>query len=283
MVQGLGGGLILPVGMAMAAARAPVTQTGSAIGGLQAAFALGVALGPGVAGLFAEELHWRGFYAFLAVAGGVSGAIVALAYSPLQPGGPGRGNPLRPLGQALAVRGVQLVSLTGFLLTFATVGVSIFIAVWLQRGGLLGPAGTGLLISVPGLVGIVASPVAGYLGDRWGVSRAVVLGTGITVVGLAGLFVLPGTLWAYPGLLLLTGMGSAATTTNLGAMSLLRWPQLRQAVSGVFNGARFFGLALAPVAFTPVYQAASIRGVLAVACVVLAFGAGIVMTVRRAR
>ena len=52
--------------------------------------------------------------------------------------------------------------------------------------------------------------------------------------------------------------------TNVGAMALSIRPDLRHAVSGVFNGSRFFGGFLAPLVLTPVYEAGSIKGVLLV-------------------
>lgn len=263
-VQGLGGGIILPVSMAMVAGQVPSNRTATAIGGLQSAFALGVALGPGVAGLFAEQLHWRGFYVFLAVSGVIAAGLIAVAYSGGRQGETGRRNPLRPLQQALAVGGIRSLSLMSVLLSFASVGVAIFVAVWLQTSGLAGPARAGLLLSIPGIVGIVVAPLAGYLGDRWGAVRTIMLGMGLTLVGIAGLFVAPGVLLLYPLFFLFTGMGNISTRTNLGATAMMNWPDWRQTVAGLVTGSGFLGLALAPLLLTPVYEATSLRGVLLV-------------------
>ena len=59
--------------------------------------------------------------------------------------------------------------------------------------------------------------------------------------------------------------------TSVGAMALSLRPDLRQAISGVFNGSRFFGVVLAPLILMPVYEAVSIRGVLLVIVVTSIF------------
>ena len=82
--------------------------------------------------------------------------------------------------------------------------------------------------------------------------------------GVLGLLALPNMVSVYPPLLLLVGIGVACMMTNVGAMALSLRPDLRQAISGVFNGSRFFGVLLAPLVLTPVYEAVSIRGVLLV-------------------
>ncbi|MDA1096999.1 MAG: MFS transporter, partial [Chloroflexi bacterium] len=131
-------------------------------------------------------------------------------------------------------------------------------------------------LAIPGLVGIVIAPLAGYLGDRWGVGRTLLAGMVVTLTGLVGIFLFPGALPAFPLFLLFMGIGNTATTTNLGAMSLMQWPHLRQAVSGVFNGSRFLGLAVAPLVMAPVYEAYSLRGVLVVSAAVLVGTAALV-------
>ena len=267
-MQGLGGGLILPVSMAMAAEQVPPNRTATAIGSIQAAFALGLALGPVTAGLFAGQLDWRGFYFFLAVAGVIAGGVVAMAY-PRRLRKAGWSNPLRPLQLALSVSSIRVISLAGSLSFFANVGVFIFVAVWLQRSGLAGPFGAGLLISIPGVVGIFIAALAGPLGDRWGDSRLITFGIALYVAGILGIIMLPDGLTAYPVFLVLIGMGGAILMTNMAALALALRPDLRQAVAGVFNGSRFLGLMLVPVLLTPVYEAFSIRGVLLITAVIL--------------
>lgn len=68
--------------------------------------------------------------------------------------------------------------------------------------------------------------------------------------------------------------------TNMAALAIALRPDLRQAVSGVFNGSRFFGLMLGPVVITPVYEAGSIRSVLLVAGLILLL---VVVVLRKTR
>lgn len=262
-VQGLGAGIALPVSMGLAAENAPPGRMTTAIGGIQAAFTIGLALGPAAGGLFAEHLDWRGFYVFLAGMAAVAALILAIAYS----GGSDRRsgvNPLSALKQALNVPAVRLVSLAGFLNLLAMISVLIFVAVWLQRTGLTGPSTSGLLLSIPGFVGFIFAPLAGLLGDRIGNRRAVIGGTVVFAAGVLGLVAFPRALVVYPLFLIMVGVGNAFMMTNMGAMALSLRPDLRQAISGVFNASRFFGVLLAPLVLTPVYEAFSIRGVLVV-------------------
>ena len=261
--QGLGVGITTPVSMGIAVEQAPAGQTSTAVGGIQAAFTLGLALGPTAGGLFAEHLDWRGFYVFLAGAAIIAAVTVAVVYSG-QPRGSGAINPLLALKQAVAVPAVRIVSLAGFLTIFAMFGVLIFVAVWLQQTSLTGPVKSGLLLSIPGLVGIFVAPVAGLLGDKVGDFWVVTGGIVVFAAGVLGLLALPNMVSVYPPLLLLVGIGVACMMTNVGAMALSLRPDLRQAISGVFNGSRFFGVLLAPLVLTPVYEAVSIRGVLLV-------------------
>jgi len=271
--QGLGAGLTLPVSMALAARQVPPQRTSTAIGGIQAAFTIGLALGPVTGGLFAEHLNWQWFYASSGVAGVIAAGGVALAFTDPPRLATGR-SPLLPLRQALAIPAVRLISVAGFLSLLALMGVLIFVAIWLQRSGLAGPAMSGLLVSIPGLVGIVVSPVAGVLGDRLGNRRIVIVGIVLFVIGALGIIGASGTFTAYPPLLFLIGIGVACMLTNVGAIALSLRPDLRQAISGVFNGSRFFGAVVAPVALTPVYEAFSIKGVflvIIVTSILLAF------------
>ena len=267
-IQGLGGGLILPVSMAMAAEQVPSNRTATAIGSIQAAFALGLALGPITAGLFAGQLDWRGFYFFLAIAGVIAGGVVGMAY-PRRVRRAGWRNPLGPLRSALSVTAIRIVCLAGSLSFLANVGVFIFVAVWLQRSGLAGPVGAGILISIPGLVGIFVAPVAGLMGDRWGDRRLITLGIALYVAGVIGIIMLPNVLATFPVFLVLIGLGGAALMTNMAALAMSLRPDLRQAVAGVFNGSRFLGLMLGPVLLTPIYEAESLRGVLLAATLIL--------------
>jgi predicted MFS family arabinose efflux permease len=279
-IQGLGGGLILPVSMAMAAEQVPSNRTATAIGSIQAAFALGLALGPVTSGLFAGQLDWRAFYFFLAGAGVIAGGVVAIAY-PRRLRQAGWRNPLRPVLLALSVSSIRVVSLAGTLSFLANVGVFIFVAVWLQRSALTGPVGAGLLISIPGVVGIFIAPMAGSLGDKWGDHRLISFGIVLFVTGILGIIALPDVVAVYPIFLVLIGIGGATLMTNMAALVLALRPDLRQAVAGVFNGSRFLGLMLGPVILTPVYEALSIRGVLIVAALILLAVAVILRSTKR--
>ena len=269
-IQGLAVGLILPVSMAMTAEQVPFNRAATGIGFIQAVFAIGLALGPGVAGLFTEQLHWRGFYFFLAAGGATSAGVIAVAYGGGSHG-PGWRNPLRPLQQALTVSSVIVVCLAGFFSFFGYVGIFIFTLIWLQNAGLMGPTGSGLLLSIPAIVGILLASPAGYIGDRWGVRPTLIAGIALLAAGNVGLMVMPSLLSVYPLFLVLIGTGATFVTTILGTIAVSIRPDLRGAIAGLFNGSRFFGLMLAPLVLAPVYEMSSIRGTLLTAGVAWLF------------
>ena len=276
-IQGFSVGVTTPVSMGIAAETAPEAKSSTAIGAVQAAFTLGLALGPTVGGLFVEHIHWRGFYLLLASASTSSAVIVLVSYW-----GQARFtrmvNPMLAMKQVVAIPSVRMVSLAGFLTIFSMFGLLIFVAVWLQQSGLAGPVESGLLISIPGLIGFFCAPVAGLLGDKIGDFWVVIGGIVVFVAGGMGLLVVPDRIDVYPVLLLLLGIGVACMMTNVGAMALSIRPDLRHAVSGVFNGSRFLGGIFAPLVLTPVYEAVSIRGVL-LAIVLVTIAVGVVLKV----
>ena len=237
-MQGLGVGLVLPVSMAMTAEQVPPNRTGTGIGFVQAVFAIGLALGPGVAGLFTEQLHWRGFYFFLAAGGAAAAVVVAATYRGGS-SGPGWRNPLGPLRRALTAPGVIVVCLAGFFSFLAYVGIFIFILIWLQSTGLMGPAGSGLLLAIPGIVGILLASPAGYLGDRWGTRPTLMAGVALLLAGNMGLLAVPSLLSAYPLFLFLIGIGATFMTTILGTIAVSGHPELRGAVAGLFKRVPF--------------------------------------------
>ena len=213
----------------------------------------------------------------LAGAAIIAAAIVLVSYWG-QTRSTGTVNPLLAMKQAVSVSSVRVVSLVGLLTIFVMFGVLIFVAVWLQQMNLAGPAMSGLLISILGSVGVFSAPVAGLLGDKVGDFLVVIGGIIVFMAGGIGLFALPNTVGAYPILLLLLGIGIACMMTNVGAMALSIRPDLRHAVSGVFNGSRFFGGFLAPLVLTPIYEVVSIKGVLLV-LIVVSIAVGVVLRV----
>lgn len=69
VLQGLGGGLILPMTMAIGAGAFPLEQRGIAVGVIGIGIALGPALGPVIGGYLTEHLSWRMVFGVTAILG----------------------------------------------------------------------------------------------------------------------------------------------------------------------------------------------------------------------
>jgi EmrB/QacA subfamily drug resistance transporter len=75
IIQGLGGGAIFPVGMAMVYEQVPPSRRGVAMGVWSLGIALAPALGPTIGGLIVTELGWRWLF-FVNVPIGLVGVVV---------------------------------------------------------------------------------------------------------------------------------------------------------------------------------------------------------------
>ncbi len=76
--QGMGGGLILPMTMAIVSGTFPLEQRGIAVGIIGIGIALGPALGPVLGGYLTEHLSWRMVFVFTVILGIVSMTLAGL-------------------------------------------------------------------------------------------------------------------------------------------------------------------------------------------------------------
>src|SRR4051794_13732560 len=94
MVQGLGGGMVLPVGMTMLTRAAGAERVGRTMGIVFVPMLLGPVLGPVIGGWLVDGASWRGVFLLNVPPGGV--APGPPARPPPPPRGPPRGPPHRP-------------------------------------------------------------------------------------------------------------------------------------------------------------------------------------------
>jgi MFS family permease len=205
----------------------PRRRLGTTIAMFGAAGPIGFAAGPALAGLLIDGLGW-GIPGVFALSSGLSigtAALVGLGTREVRP-------EIVPAGSVLrlafgAVRGVAADPVVRRL--FVVYGV-VFLANQVSRPytpvlveGLVGTgpglaAGIGLVMGVASLVGAIASPGAGWLGDRVGY-RPILLGA-LVVGGIASL-----AMPAMPGLALLSAaalaLGAAVATTGAMVFSML--------------------------------------------------------------
>jgi MFS family permease len=275
VVQGVGGAFVLPVAMAAIGDSVPRQHMGKAMGFFGAVTTAGVALGP-LAGGAAAAWDWRLLFVALTILSAVLAIVLYTSRGTQQStaavGKSSRGGILQLLG----ARNIVFLSLSSFLPFFAMLGALTFTSDYLFDAWQMGEGSIGMILTGAGLAGMFASPLAGWAVDRYG--KRAILGIGILVMG--GSF-----LWQASVLnpqvitlgFLVMGVGTAFVFSALGTIAIDMVPSSRGMMSSVYNGFRFAGGALAPVAFSPLYILADISTVYIGAAVCMAASAGLLL------
>lgn len=254
-IQGFGAAFIAPIVLALVGEMVNPERMGKAIGWLGVMYTIGVTMGPLISGFLEVHWGWSWFFFFLMAFALVNGVL----YFVTSPSGekPGRKKSGR-LGEALALvkqsfsySDIRLLSLAALFLFMGYIGLMTFIADYLKASFFLPSDKIGLLLSMTGLLGVVISPLAGILGDRWG--RKIVAHTGqvIMIGSILGLELMVFTYGKYILMLALFGAGAATAWTSLNTLAVQIVPDLRKPVASVYNSFKFSGYALAPWFFRP--------------------------------
>ncbi len=260
VILGTGFAMVSPVLVAILGDITTRENRGQAMGFFGSAITAGIASGPLFAGYMAP-IDWR--YVFFTFSGlsFLTGGIFWVAFR-------GHSFEVRDgsfrdvMGQIKSVlnnRDVLLLSTIGFLVFFAFIGVISFMSDFLTLPPLLMKEhSVGIILASSGAAGIIASPVAGALVDRVGRKKTatygfLISGTTLVLINFAHSF------YAFVLLLFLFGCGNAGIWSSLLTMSMEVIPKMRGTVSSVFNSARFFGYAFAPIVLIPVYNASGIH------------------------
>jgi MFS family permease len=183
VVQALGASALMALGPAVVTASFPPQMRGRALGAVGTVVAIGLTAGPPLGGLIVSSLSWRWvFYVNLPV--GLAGAAWALRVLPR--GGGAAGGPLVDV----SLFRIPIFSwglLAGFLSYAAMFSQTLLTPFLLSRVLGLGPDALGLvLVSVPVALS-VASPLSGWISDRFGGRRLPVLGMLIVAAALLAL------------------------------------------------------------------------------------------------
>jgi len=256
--QGLGAGFLTPIIMALIGELVPEQHVGKAMGGLGVAYTVGVTLGPLFSGIIEVHQGWPFFFYFLAALALIAGMLYLISSSPAgkrkEPGGAIL-DILPILRQAFLRPGVPYLSLAAFSLFFAYIGIMTFTADHLKTNIQLPSDQVGAVLSITGLSGIIMSPLAGILGDRFGRQFIFLAGTTIMVMSIILMLVLSYSLYTYFILFLFLGTGSATAWTSLNTMAVQVSASMRKPVTSVYNATKFSGYGAAPAALSMVYGA----------------------------
>ncbi len=268
VLQGIGGGMIMPVGMTLVARAAGPRRVGRVMGALGVQQLLGPVLGPVIGGVLVEHAGWRWIF-YVNVPIGVLAIVAAMRYLPrARPQrrerldwrgflllSPGLAVLVYGLSEMARTRGVDvagtlvpvllgLALVTAFVFharrarsplidvnlfrkrpfaagaaTTFCIGMGLFGALFLlplyyQGARGQSPLGAGLLLAPQGVGAAIMMPFAGWLTDKVGPGRVVLVGLGLVVAGTLP-FAAAGTSTSDPLLalsLVVRGIGLGAST-----------------------------------------------------------------------
>ena len=162
-----------------------------------------------------------------------------------------------------------VLALSGFVTSFGAHIVATNLPSYAEVVG-VGAFTIGLLIAVYDFAELFAKPVAGFVADRYGMKRMLLLGLLVFVVGSALFLVIP------PQLLLLVrfvqGLGAAALSTISITLVARHFAASRGRAFGIYNAIKGAGYVIAPAAggflaarygFAMIFVASGLLGVVA--------------------
>jgi MFS family permease len=186
VLQALGASAMMAIGPAIVTASFPPEMRGRALGAVGTVVAVGLTLGPPLGGLVLANLSWRWvFYVNLPV--GAAGVAWALRVLPR--GGTGGGPVLD--GAIFRIPAFSLGLVAGFLSYAAMFSQTFLTPFLLARVLRLEPGRLGLVLSAVPIALAGASPLAGWISDRFDARRLpafgmLVLAGALSTLSLAG-------------------------------------------------------------------------------------------------
>ncbi len=263
VIQGCGAAFLTPVLMAMVGDLVEARHLGKAMGGLGLAYTIGVTMGPLISGLLDVRFGWRGFFFFLAGLSVVN-SLLFFTWCRDVGGTRGRGSltEIFPLiRKALLHPGILDLSFSAFALFFAYIGIMTFTGDFMKTLMRLPSDRVGFMLSLTGFSGMIVSPLAGLLGDRWGRRRVLAAGMAVIFSAMGIMFLKEFHYGSYMLLFLLMGVGAAACWTSLNTMAVQASDELRNPVTSIYNVIKFSGYAAAPLVLSFVYGTSRLRAV----------------------
>ncbi|MEM2094549.1 MAG: MFS transporter [Candidatus Bathyarchaeia archaeon] len=285
-IQGIGSALIMPIGAALIGDITPKEELGRAFGvSAVVSGLLGVTLGPLVSG-FLAGIEWRIVPLLFSL---YSLTLAALGWATLKgimAPSSGKRSPsyiLKRISDTARDRSIAALSATGFLSFFTFQGMLPLISDQLSLPPLsLEKAQIGMVFSAVGFTGMLSSLIGGFVADRLGGRRSLVLAFLIMTAPM----LLLTQISAYgPYILLLSSLASfnrlAFVSRNALVVGLA--PESRGTASSVFNFAGFLGFALAPALLPRVYSSFGMNTIYILNASLLLISAILASTIRTGR
>jgi len=260
-IQGIGFAFLQPVLVALLGDMVPGDRKGVAMGLFTGATTAGISLGPLVAGMF-SIVDWRLTFWFIAILS----FVLALLHQSRKETRKDAGadwvrSVLTRIGKAWRLRPVIFLSITGFMQVLCYIGNQAFVSNRLSEPPLLITSeGIGVILAAAGLVGLLASRVAGELVVRMGLFKSAGLGFAIMAASLM-LMLFSDTTLLYAVALAIFAIGSAIAWASQLTLAVELSPQMRGTISSLFTSSGFLGGSLAAVVLSAPYLAWGIAAV----------------------
>lgn len=259
-LQGATNAFTTPLLVAAITEAVPRERLGRAMGLFAGAQAAGQALSPLVSGV-STTLDWRAAFLFPALAALLLVKALA-AVPPRQASG-------RPSWRALANPRLAGACALSFLCYLGAVGLTVLATLRAEDAFGLGPAGRGVAGAAFGVAGLLLAPACGRGLDRLGPHRLAVLANGALICGLLLAALGPSVALLVAGVATV-GVAVTAIRSAVNALAATSAPGNRGGAASLALSAQFFGGALAPVLWVPLYEAAPQPGFAATALAPLA-------------
>jgi MFS family permease len=263
-IQGFGAAFISPIVMALVGEYAEERHLGRAMGILGITYTIGATMGPLISGVLEVYFGWPAFFFFLALLAGGTGVLFWFASEPGGPSAKGARSifdALPLVKKSFSYRDVRFLCLAAFSLFLAYIGMLTFAADHIKINFQLPSDKVGLILSMTGFSGVLVSPIAGFLGDKFGRKYVAFAGAGIMVGAILAQEWIDYSYAAYILLFAVFGAGSSSSWISLNTIAVLIIPDLRKPVSSLYNSFKMCGYAAAPVVLSFFYIAYSVTGV----------------------
>ncbi len=274
VIQGLGFALISPVSVAILGDITPFKSRGMAMGWFGTAITTGIATGPLLGGFLAKLWQWAFILFFIlsiviAVAFWLifrkqvynfknNGINSSLNENDIVKNDSKNVSSMQEVFNQLKIgfntRNVIIISITGFFIFFSYIGVITFLTNALEIPPFyFKPDVVGIIIASSGFSGIITSPFAGAAVDRFGRPRTACIGMLISMLALFTLTI-SNSFFLFIILFIILGCGNAIIWAALTTLSVeVLEKHARGTSSSIFNFARFFGYAIAPIVLAPIF------------------------------
>lgn len=247
VLQGATNAFTTPLLVAAISDLTPRERLGRALGLFAALQAAGQSSSPLISGLSAA-VDWRLAFVF------PSAVALALALLPPSEAVAARKATGRASWRVLGNRQLASASTLSFLFYLPAIALTVLTVLRAEEQFGLGPAGRGLVSAAFGVAGLLSASALGHGLDRLGARR---LGIALLVLLAAGL--LTAALGPTLPLLLcgvvLAGVAVPGLRNTVNALAAGSAPSNRAGATSLALSAQFFGGALAPVLFVPLYDA----------------------------